>query len=71
MSLTKCPDCRRLNFVAAASCPNCGGAFRSGALSAQADTEERAFQRRSGGVFLAVLLTLAAAMLYSIFLRGV
>jgi hypothetical protein len=39
-------------------------------LSAQAFTEERSFQRRSGGVFLAVFLALVAALFYTVLLRS-
>jgi dsRNA-specific ribonuclease len=70
MSLTKCLDCRRLNFVAATSCQGCGRAFGSGELSAQAAAEEKTFQRRSGAVFLTVLLALVAALFYA-GLRGI
>jgi hypothetical protein len=65
MSLTKCPDCRRLTFVDALSCPSCGEAFRPGVLGAQAATEERGFNRRCGALFVsAVLLSAAGALLF-------
>jgi ribosomal protein L32 len=56
MSLTKCPDCRRLTFIDAPSCPSCGEAFRPGTLRAKAATEERGFNRRCGALFLSALL---------------
>jgi hypothetical protein len=65
MSLTKCPDCRRLTFIDALSCPSCGQAFRPGVLRAKAATEERGFNRRCGALFLSALLlgTVAALLL--------
>ena len=70
MSLTKCPDCRRLSFVKAESCPNCERAFRPGELRAQADAEDSAFGRRSNGLFAALFLFAMAALAFAV-LRGV
>ena len=69
MSLTKCPDCRRLSFVEAESCPSCERAFRPGELRARANAEERAFGRRYNGLFAALFL-LALAALAFVVLRG-
>ncbi len=69
MSLTKCPDCRRLSFVGAESCPSCERAFRPGEMRAQANAEERAFGRRNNSLFAAVFL-MALAVLVFVVLRG-
>jgi hypothetical protein len=67
MSLTTCPDCRRLSFVRAESCPSCA---RAGELRSQANAEERAFGRRSNGLFAALFLFALAALAFVV-LRGV
>jgi len=69
MGLTKCPDCRRLSFVKAESCPSCARAFRPGELGAQADAEERALGRRSNSLFAALFLFALAALAFVV-LRG-
>ena len=69
MGLTKCPDCRRLSFVEATSCPSCERAFRPGEMRAQANAEERAFGRRNNSLFAAVFL-MALAVLVFVVLRG-
>jgi hypothetical protein len=70
MSLTKCPDCNRLSFVKAESCPSCERVFRPGELRARANAEERAFGRRSNGLFAALFLMALAALAFVV-LRGV
>ena len=70
MSLTKCPDCRRLSFVEGESCPGCARAFRPGELRAQSNAEERAYGRRSNGLFAALFLFALAALSFVV-LRGV
>ena len=52
MSLTHCPDCRRLCFVDSASCPSCAVSFRPGALRAAAAAETKSFMRTSSIMFL-------------------
>jgi hypothetical protein len=69
MSLTKCPDCRRLSFVKADSCPSCARVFRPGEIGPQADAENRAFVRRSNGLFAGLFLMALAAIAY-VMLRG-
>lgn len=69
MSLTKCPDCHHLSFVDAASCPTCLRTFRPGALRAQAAAEERSFRIRYGTIYLAVLMSVIALLLF-VALRG-
>ncbi len=64
MSLTKCPDCRHLSFVDAASCPSCLRAFRPGVLRAQAAAEERSFRIKYGTIYLAALLSVIALLLF-------
>lgn len=63
MSLTQCPDCRRLTFINASSCPSCERSFETGVLQAKADAEERAFKRKYGALFLAVLVILLGGLL--------
>jgi hypothetical protein len=69
MSLTKCPDCRRLSFVEAESCPSGERVFRSGEMRAQANAEERAFGRRNNSLFAALFLMALAALAFVV-LRG-
>ncbi len=69
MSLTKCPDCRRLSFVKAHFCPNCEPVFRPGELRAQASAEERAFGRRTDSLFAGLFL-IALAVLTFVVLGG-
>ena len=69
MSLTTCPDCRRLSFVKAESCPSCARAFRPGELRARANAEERAFGRRNNSLFAALFLMVLAALVFVV-LRG-
>ena len=56
MSLTHCPDCRRLCFVDSASCPRCEVSFRPGALGAAAVAEEESFMRKGSVLFLVPFL---------------
>lgn len=51
MSLTNCPHCRRLCFVASTYCPSCEASFRPGELRAAA-AEEKSFMRRGNIMFL-------------------
>ena len=69
MSLTKCPDCNRLSFVDAESCPSCERVFRLGEMRAQAHADEWAFGRRNNSLFAALFL-LALAALSFVVLRG-
>ena len=69
MSLTKCPDCRRLSFVKAESCPSCERVFRPGELRTQANAEESAFGRRNNSLFAALFLV-GMAVLTFVVLRG-
>ena len=62
MSLTHCPDCRRLCFVAAASCPNCEVPFRPGAFRAAAAAEKKTFRRRCTVLFLVPSLSTLAVL---------
>ncbi len=52
MSLTHCPDCRRLCFVDSASCPSCAAPFRPGVLRDAAAAEAKSFMRTSSIMFL-------------------
>jgi len=52
VSLTHCPDCRRLCFVDFASCPSCALSFRPGVLRDAAVAEEKSFRVRSNVMFL-------------------
>ena len=69
MSLTHCPDCRRLCFVDSASCPSCAVSFRPGALSAAAAAEEKTFRRRSNIMFLVPFVS-ALAVLALVLMRA-
>ena len=69
MSLTKCPYCRRLNFVESGACAGCERMFRPGELRAQAEAEARAFNRRYNGLFAALFLMLLAVLAFVV-LRG-
>ena len=69
MSLTHCPDCRRLCFVDSASCPNCEVSFRPGALSAAAAADEKSFRRKSNLTFLAPFVG-ALAVLAVVLMRA-
>lgn len=62
MSLTHCPDCRRLCFVDSASCPSCAASFRPGALRDAAAAEEKSFKVRSGIMFLIPFAAALAAL---------
>lgn len=69
MSLTTCPDCRRLSFVEAESCPDCERAFLPGEMRARANAVEGAFSRRFNGLFAAMFMA-ALAVLTFVALRG-
>ena len=62
VSLIHCPDCRRLCFVASASCPNCEVSSRSGALRAAAAAEEKSFRRKCGILFLIPFISTLAVL---------
>jgi hypothetical protein len=62
VSLTHCPDCRRLCFVNSASCPSCAASFRPGVLHAVAAAEEKSFRRRSGIMFLVPFVSILALL---------
>lgn len=64
MCLTKCPDCRRLTFVAATSCPSCEKEFQPGALRAKAEAEEKTFKRKCAAPFIIALLSLLVVLLF-------
>ena len=66
MSLTHCPDCRRLCFVASKYCPSCEASFRPGELRDAAAAEEKSFMRRGHIMFLVPIvsaLTVLAVLL--------
>jgi hypothetical protein len=69
VSLTHCPDCRRLCFVDSASCPSCALSFRPGALRAAAAAEEKSFRMRSNIMFLVPFVG-ALAALAVVLIRG-
>ena len=69
MSLTRCPDCRRLGFAGAGSCPGCARAFGPGGLRALPDADGGALGRRNNSLFAALFL-LALAALTFVVLRG-
>jgi hypothetical protein len=69
MSLTRCPYCRRLNFVKSGTCAGCGRAFRTDELREKADAEERAFDRKYKGLFAGLFL-ISLAVLTFVVLRG-
>jgi hypothetical protein len=62
MSLTHCPDCRRLCFVDSASCPTCLRTFRPGVLRDAAAAEEKSFRRRGNLMFLVPFIGALAAL---------
>lgn len=69
MRLTKCPYCRRLNFVKSETCAGCDHVFRPGELRAKADAEERGFNRQYKGLFAGLFL-ISLAVLTFVVLRG-
>jgi hypothetical protein len=69
MSLTKCPYCRRLNFVKSGACASCERALRPGELKEEAGAEVRAFNRRYNGLFAGLFLMLLAVLAFVV-LRG-
>ena len=64
MSLTRSLCCHRLNFTDAAFCPSCGKTFQPGALQAKAVAEEKAFSMKANALFLGLLLTLLAVLIF-------
>lgn len=62
MSLTHCPDCRRLCFVASAYCPSCEVSCRPGELRAAATAEEKSFMTRDDIMFLAPIVSALAVL---------
>ena len=64
MSLTHCPDCRRLCFVDSASCPSCEVSFKPGALRAAATAEEKSFSRKSNILFLVPFVSALAVLTF-------
>jgi hypothetical protein len=62
LSLTHCPDCRRLCFVTYASCPSCDVSFKPGALRAAATAEEKSFRRNCGILFLIPFISTLAVL---------
>jgi hypothetical protein len=69
MSLTKCPYCRRLNFVESGACASCERTLRPGELRARVGAAARAFNRRHNGLFAALFLMLLAVLAFVV-LRG-
>lgn len=69
MSLTHCPDCRRLCFVDSAACPSCAVSFRPGVLREAAAADEKSFRRRGNLMFL-VPFVAALAVLAVVLMRG-
>ena len=69
MSLTHCPDCRRLCFVDSASCPGGAVSFRPGALRTASAAEEKSFRMRSNIMFLVPFVG-ALAALAVVLMRG-
>ena len=67
MSLTHCPDCDQLSFLNASSCVGCGETFPPDALRKKAAAEERAFRIKYGTLYLAVLLSVMAALFFFLF----
>ena len=69
MTLTHCPDCHRLCFVNATSCPSCSASFRPGVLSAAAEAENKSFMRKSSIMFL-IPFASALALLAVVLMRS-
>ena len=60
MSLTHCPDCRRLCFVTSTYCPSCEASFRPGELRDAAAAEEESFMRKGHIMFLVPIVSALA-----------
>ena len=69
MSLTRCPYCRRLNFVKSGTCASCERVFRPGELREKADAEDRVFNRKYKGLFAALFVIMLAVLTFVV-LRG-
>ena len=69
MSLTHCPDCRRLCFVTSEYCPSCEASFRPGELRDAAAAEEKSFMRTGNAMFLASIAS-ALAVLGALLMRA-
>ena len=65
MSLTQCPNCHRLCFTDAASCPNCFQVFKPGVLQASAIAAEKSFSAKAHMIFLGLLLIWLVVLLWS------
>jgi hypothetical protein len=63
MSLTGCPDWRRLSFVNAESCANCGLLFMPGSIQRKSDREERTFQNGALATFSLLILALVVVLI--------
>ena len=66
MSLTHCPNCSRLCFTDAASCPNCLQTFQPGLLQASAVADERAFSAKTNVLFLGLFVIWFAVLVFQL-----
>ena len=64
MSLTQCPNCHRQCFTDSTVCPSCAKIFQAGALQARAVAKEKAFSTKANTLFLSMLLTLLAVLVF-------
>jgi hypothetical protein len=64
LSLTHCPECRRLCFINSESCASCGAPFRAGVLRGAAEAEEKSFRVRSGLMFFVPFAGALAALAF-------
>ena len=71
MSLVKCPECLHLCFSDSHACHSCSREFNRGELRAKLVAENKAFDRKSYGVFLILLLLVLIAVGYAVFQRPV
>jgi len=62
MNITRSLCCRRLSFTNAVSCPHCSKAFPQGELDAKSATEERVFNRKAYGLFVATLVVIVVTL---------
>ena len=60
MDITKSTCCNRLTFINVILCPHCGKAFQSETLKGKAVAEDKAFNRKTYGLFLAAFVALVA-----------
>ena len=67
MSLVKCPECLHLCFSDFQACQSCSREFSRGELRAKLAAENKAFNRKCYGVFLALFVLALLAVGYMVF----